>query len=50
MGEICGRGLLGKSNKISEAQTESNSILKGSYPIIKWGLSQECKDSSIYAK
>ena len=28
-------------------QTESNSILKGSYTMIKWGLSQECKDSSI---
>ena len=23
--------------------------LKGSYTMIKWGLSQECKDSSIYA-
>ena len=29
-------------------QTESNSILKGSYTMIKWDLSQECKDSSIY--
>ena len=28
---------------------ESNSTLKGSYTMIKWGLSQECKDSSIYA-
>ena len=28
---------------------ESNSTLKGSYIMIKWGLSQECKDSSIYA-
>ena len=27
----------------------SNSTLKGSYTMIKWGLSQECKDSSIYA-
>ena len=25
------------------------STLKGSYTMIKWGLSQECKDSSIYA-
>ena len=23
--------------------------IKGSYTMIKWGLSQECKDSSIYA-
>ena len=29
--------------------TESNSTLKGSYTMINWGLSQECKDSSIYA-
>ena len=28
--------------------TESNSTLKGSYTMIKWGLSEECKDSSIY--
>ena len=28
--------------------TESNSTLKGSYTMIKWSLSQECKDSSIY--
>ena len=28
---------------------ESSSTLKGSYTMIKWGLSQECKDSSIYA-
>ena len=34
-------------NKI--LQTESNSTLKGSYSMIKWGLSQGCKDSSIYA-
>ena len=27
----------------------SNSTLKGSSTMIKWGLSQECKDSSIYA-
>ena len=27
---------------------ESNSTLKGSYIMIKWGLFQECKDSSIY--
>ena len=32
-------------NKILE--TESNNTLKGSYTIINWGLSQECKDSSI---
>ena len=24
--------------------------LKGSYTMIRWGLSQECKDSSIYTK
>ena len=29
--------------------TESNNTLKGSYTMIKWGLPQECKDSSIYA-
>ena len=29
-------------------QTEPNSTLKGSYNMIRWGLSQECKDSSIY--
>ena len=34
-------------NKILE--TESNSTLKGSYTMMKWGLSQECKYSSIYA-
>ena len=28
---------------------EPNSTLKGSYTMIKWGLSQECKDTSIYA-
>ena len=32
-------------NKI--LQTESNSTLKGSYTTIKWGLPQECKDSSF---
>ena len=26
-----------------------NSTLKASYTMIKWGLCQECKDSSIYA-
>ena len=26
-----------------------HSTLKGSYTMIKWGLSQECKDSSVYA-
>ena len=34
-------------NKI--LQTESNNALKGSYTMIKWDLSQGCKDSSIYA-
>ena len=29
--------------------TESNNTLKGSYTMIKWDLSQGCKDSSIYA-
>ena len=28
---------------------ESNNTLKGSYTMIKWGLSQECKDSSVCA-
>ena len=28
---------------------ESNNTLKRSYTMIKWGLSQECKDTSIYA-
>ena len=27
----------------------SNRTLKRSYTMIKWGLSQECKDTSIYA-
>ena len=30
-------------------QTESNSTLKRSHTMIKWDLSQECKDSSLYA-
>ena len=34
-------------NKIQ--QTESNSTLKRSYTMIKWDLSQRCKDSSICA-
>ena len=29
-------------------QRKSNSTLKGSYTMIMWGLSQECKDSSVY--
>ena len=29
-------------------QTESNNSLKGSYTMIKWDLSQGCKDSSFY--
>ena len=29
--------------------TESNSALKESYTMIKWGLSKEFKASSIYA-
>ena len=33
---------------LNKMQKESNSILKGSYTMVKWGLSQECKDSSIY--
>ena len=28
-------------------QTESNNILKKSYTMTKWALSQECKDSLI---
>ena len=38
-----------QQSRIFWEQTESNSTLKGSYTMIKWGLSQECKDSSIYA-
>ena len=34
---------------LNKILAESNSTLKGSYTMIKWGLSQECKDSSIYA-
>ena len=34
-------------NKVSQA--ESNNTLKASSTMIKWGLSQGCKDSSIYA-
>ena len=34
-------------NKILE--TESSNILKRSYIITKWALSQGCKDSSIFA-
>ena len=30
-------------------QTESNNILKRSYIMTKWVLSQECKDSSIFS-
>ena len=29
--------------------TEFNSTLKGSCTMVKWGLSQKCKNSSIYA-
>ena len=29
--------------------TEVNNTLTGSYTMIKWGLPQECKDSSVYA-
>ena len=29
--------------------TESKNTFKRSYTMIRWGLSQECKDSSIYA-
>ena len=29
-------------------QTESNSIIKSPYIMIKWALSQRCKDSSIF--
>ena len=35
-------------NKIL-ANRIQHSTLKGSYTMMKWGLSQECKDSSIYA-
>ena len=30
-------------------QTKSNNTLKRSFTMIKWNLSQRCKDSSIYA-
>ena len=35
---------------LNKTLTESNSTLKGSYTMVKWASSQECKDSSIYAK
>ena len=34
---------------LNKLLAESNSTLKGSYTMTKWGLSQGCKDSSIYA-
>ena len=33
--------------KNPQQQTESNNTLKGTYTMIKWDLSQGCKDSSI---
>ena len=33
-------------NKILANRIQQN--IKGSYTMIKWGLSQECRDSSIY--
>ena len=36
-------------NKIPANNNTSNNTLKGSYTMIKWDLSQGCKDSSIYA-
>ena len=35
-------------NKIPASRIQQH--IKGSYTMIKWGLSQECKDSSLYAK
>ena len=35
-------------NSTKHMQTEYNNTLKESYTMIKWGLSQGCKDSSIY--
>ena len=41
--------LIPKPDTDVKKKTESNSTLEGSYTMIKWGFSQECKDSSIYA-
>ena len=36
-------------NRQQNTRNGINNILKGSYTMIKWDLSQGCKDSSIYA-
>ena len=42
--------LMNKDAKIlNKILPESNNTLKGSYVLIKWVLSQRCKDSSLYA-
>ena len=38
-----------KNSQHNASKRESKSTLKGSYTMIKWGLSQKCKDSSMYA-
>ena len=38
-----------KKSSTKFSQAESNNTLKESSTMIKWGLSQGCKDSSIYA-
>ena len=38
-----------KLQSFCTAKETINNTLKGSYTMIKWDLSQECKDSSIYA-
>ena len=37
-----------KNPQQNTSKQNPSSTLKGSYTMIKWGLSQECKDSSIY--
>ena len=36
-------------NPQQNTSKQNQSTFKGSYTMINWGLSQECKDSSIYA-
>ena len=38
-----------KKPQQNTSKTESNNTLKAPYTLIKWGVSQGCKDSSIYA-
>ena len=34
---------------LNKILTKSNNTLKGSHTMIKWDLSEECKDSSVCA-